>query len=73
MATSNKNEDRLYVQCLQCKNASAFLQWFSNPIIAVCGERGDRQVAATKRICKLFIRAKNEELPPVQHFDHYDD
>jgi len=48
------------------------MQWFENPIIAVCGETRERQVAQTNRLCKSFVRASDDEMPALQHFDSYD-
>ena len=49
------------------------MQWFENPLIAVCGENQERQVAETKRDCKQFVPITGEDdLPPLQHFDSYD-
>ena len=72
MAASSKNDNRQYVQCINCKRAKAFMQWFKNPVIAVCGEDGERQVAATKRMCKFFVQGEERDLPAIQHFDSYD-
>ena len=72
MANSNKENVREYVQCIHCKKAKALMQWFNNPIIAVCSETEERQVAETNRLCKLYVRAREEEQPALQHFDSYD-
>ena len=72
MAISNKENVREYVQCIHCKKAKALMQWFKNPIIAVCSETEERQVAETNRLCKLYVRAREEEQPALQHFDSYD-
>ena len=72
MAISNKELVRDYVQCIHCKKATALMQWFKNPIIAVCGETDERQVAETNRLCKLYVRANEDEMPTLQHFDSYD-
>ncbi len=72
MAISNKELVRDYVQCIHCKKATALMQWFKNPIIAVCGETNERQVAETNRLCKLYVRANEDEMPTLQHFDSYD-
>lgn len=72
MAASNKREDNAFVKCINCKQASAFYQWFENPIIAKCSILNERQVAETKRVCKLFI-PMDLDAPEVQHFDSYNE
>lgn len=72
MAATNKNNLRQYVQCASCKKAKARLQWFKNPLIVVCGENDERQVGMTNRLCKSYVFAEESELPPLQHFDSYD-
>lgn len=62
-------QDDELIQCLHCKWAT-YKQWYSNPVIALCSVRGDKQVAATKRICKDY-RERLED-PVIEHFDHYD-
>ena len=71
MASSKENQ-RHYVQCIHCKKTASLMQWFENPIIAVCGETRERQVAQTNRLCKSFVRASDDEMPALQHFDSYD-
>lgn len=70
MAINNKRGAEKFVQCLTCKNATAYYQWFENPVIAQCGATDERQVAQTKRICKSYIERFGE--PEIQHFDHYE-
>jgi len=64
MASNNE-----MVQCLYCRWAT-YKQWFKNPVVASCSIRGDKQVAATKRICKEY-KERNSE-PVIEHFDSYD-
>ena len=71
MAFSDKETIREYVQCLHCKKATALMQWFKNPVIAWCSETGERQVAATERVCKFYVKAEEDDQPPIQHFDSY--
>jgi hypothetical protein len=63
------NQSSEFVQCINCKWAT-YKQWFKNPVVATCGIRGDKQVAATKRICKEFRERVGEA--QIEHFDHYD-
>ena len=62
-----KNEET--VQCLHCRFAT-YKQWFQNPVVALCSVRGDKQVAATKRVCKYYKERPDE--PVIEHFDSYD-
>jgi hypothetical protein len=71
MASNNKRGVEEFVQCIHCQKASAYYQWFENPVIAQCGLNDERQVAQTKRICKTFVERHDE--PVIQHFDHYED
>lgn len=57
------------VQCIDCQWAK-LMQWFENPVIALCERRDERQVAATRRFCKDFIKRTTQ--PTIQHFDSYD-
>lgn len=62
-----------FVQCIHCKKVAALMQWYENPLIAVCKDTHERQVAETNRDCKLFVpNSGKDDLPPVQHFDNYD-
>ena len=47
------------------------MQWFENPIIANCKKKDDRQVAATKRLCKEFAERTGEA--DIKHFSSYED
>ena len=58
-----------FVQCIHCKWAT-YQQWFKNPIIATCGINQEKQVAATRRICKEYRERLGE--PQVVHYDKYD-
>ncbi len=58
-----------FVQCIQCKWAT-YKQWFNNPVVATCGIRGDKQVAATKRICREYRERLGA--PQIEHLDSYD-
>ncbi len=71
MASNNKTGVTEFVQCLHCKHATAYYQWYENPVIAQCAIHGDRQVAQTKRVCKTYVERYGE--PEIQHFDHYED
>lgn len=55
---------------MSCKWAE-LMQWYQNPVVAQCTKRGDRQVAATRRICKEYAHRTTE--PTITHFDHYDE
>ncbi len=57
-----------FVKCINCKWAD-LMQWMENPIIAQCNIRDERQVAASKRICKEFIERTKEA--PITHYDRY--
>lgn len=65
-----KQNDNTFVHCMDCKWAE-LMQWYDNPIIAECHRRNDRQVAATKRICKEFAERTTEA--KITHYDSYDD
>ncbi|MCR5780599.1 MAG: hypothetical protein K6G70_08675 [Bacteroidaceae bacterium] len=72
MAT--KNSGKGFVQCDTCKNAIHLVQCFENPIIAVCRDHPyQREVAATRRLCKLYRPARPEDMPPIKHFDSYEE
>ncbi len=58
-----------FVQCLQCKRAT-YQQWYDNPVIAFCNVTNEKQVAATRRICKDFRPRLGE--PEITHHDSYD-
>lgn len=47
------------------------MQWYDNPVIALCHEQDERFVAASRRLCKGFVPSGNSH-PDIQHFDHYD-
>ncbi|MBP3830156.1 MAG: hypothetical protein IJK15_06055 [Bacteroidaceae bacterium] len=47
------------------------MQWFENPVIAYCSQTDQRQVAASRRICKMFAESGIEN-PEIKHFDHYE-
>lgn len=69
MATKNYPE-REFVRCIDCKKAT-FMQWFENPVIALCSDQNERLVAASRRLCRGYVPSENPN-PDVQHFDHYD-
>lgn len=62
-------ENNIFVQCINCKRAT-FQQWFDNPVIATCNVNNEKQVAATRRICKEFRKRLDE--PQITHHDSYD-
>jgi hypothetical protein len=45
------------------------MQWFENPVVALCDINNDRQVAEAKRQCKWFEASAEE--PVIEHFDSY--
>ena len=72
MASANKRGGNdPFVKCMYCKNAGAFYQWQQNPVIAECVITKERQVALTRRLCKLYVPSSAEERE-VQHFESYD-
>ena len=71
MASNNKTGVTEFVQCLHCKHATAYYQWYENPVIAQCEIHDDRQVAQTKRVCKTYVERFGE--PEIHHFDHHED
>ncbi|MBR1682915.1 MAG: hypothetical protein IJ767_06815 [Bacteroidaceae bacterium] len=71
MPSPNKRtSENEFVSCIGCQNAKALYQWSANPIVALCGIHGERQVAQARRICKLFSPLLKEQTP-IRHFDHY--
>lgn len=66
---ASKNLESQFVKCIDCKHAR-FMQWFQNPVIAVCLTHNERQVAEAKRLCHTFAPSNKE--PDIQHFDSYD-
>ena len=67
---NDKNKEQGFVQCIRCQHAT-FMQWFENPVIAYCSQTDQRQVAASRRICKMFAESGIEN-PEIKHFDHYE-
>ena len=65
---STRPEQDSFVTCMTCKWAT-LMQWFENPVVAQCTAKGDRQVAASRRICKEY--KKRQDAPQIQHFDSY--
>ena len=65
-----KNNENVFVTCMECK-WSELMQWFENPIVAQCNAKGERQVAATKRLCKEYAVSTEEKT--VTHYDKYED
>ncbi|MBQ6434268.1 MAG: hypothetical protein IJJ94_10060 [Bacteroidaceae bacterium] len=63
-----KNSDNAFVKCIECKHAT-FMQWFENPVIAICDVTKQRQVAQAKRLCQSYAESGVE--PDIQHFDSY--
>ncbi len=59
-----------FVKCMDCKWAD-LMQWFENPIVAQCNKRNERQVAATRRICKEYAERTTEAT--ITHYDHYEE
>ena len=45
------------------------MQWFENPVIAICDVTKQRQVAQAKRLCQSYAESGVE--PDIQHFDSY--
>lgn len=66
-----KNKDDRFVKCIGCTHGT-YMQWFKNPIIAECNALGERMVAESRRICKLF-KPSGIANPEVKHYDSYDD
>ncbi|MCR4922300.1 MAG: hypothetical protein K5945_11440 [Bacteroidaceae bacterium] len=62
-------ENSEFVQCLNCKWGT-YQQWFENPVIATCSLNNEKQVAATRRICKEYRERLGE--PQILHHDSYD-
>ena len=67
---SKNNSERDFVRCIDCRKAT-FMQWFENPVIALCKDQNERLVAASRRLCRGFVPSGNAN-PEIQHFDHYD-
>ncbi|MBP3373545.1 MAG: hypothetical protein J6L60_03310 [Bacteroidaceae bacterium] len=67
---ASKQNENIFVCCINCKWAE-LMQWFENPIIANCKKKDDRQVAATKRLCKEFAERTGEA--DIKHFSSYED
>lgn len=59
--------------CVECRHAT-FMQWFENPIIAVCEILHERMVGEARRSCKFFEPSGITDIGQlnIQHFDHYD-
>jgi hypothetical protein len=55
---------------MNCKWAE-LMQWFENPVVAHCFKRKDRQVAATRRLCKEYTERGTE--PVITHYDSYEE
>jgi len=73
MASANKRGGNdPFVKCMYCKNAGAFYQWQQNPVIAECMITKERQVALTRRLCKLYVPSDSEDRE-IQHFESYDE
>lgn len=68
-----KNVDREFVHCVNCSHAT-FMQWFDNPIIAVCDIFHERMVGEANRICRHFNSSGITDVNQIviQHFDSYD-
>ena len=65
-----KQTEQTFVQCLNCKWAE-LMQWFENPVVAHCYKIKDRQVAATRRLCKEYTERGTE--PVITHYDSYEE
>ncbi|MGM9674690.1 MAG: hypothetical protein ACI3X9_04390 [Bacteroidaceae bacterium] len=65
---STKTNQDPFVSCMECRWAT-LMQWYENPVVAQCAVKGDRQVAASRRICKEY--KKRADKPQIQHFDSY--
>lgn len=63
-----KNIERDFVQCIRCKHGK-YMQWFENPVVALCDINNERQVAEAKRQCKWYEASAEE--PVIEHFDSY--
>lgn len=70
MALKNSSE-REFVRCMECRHAT-FMQWYENPIVANCSQLGERTVAQSNRVCKLFAPSGTAH-PAVTHYENYDE
>lgn len=69
MAKNTNKENK--IRCIDCAHAT-YMQWFENPIIAMCNMRNERMVAESEHICGMYQDAGPRK-PEIQHFDCYSD
>lgn len=63
-----KKKEKKLVTCSDCAH-STLMQWFSNPVIAYCNTRNEKEVAQARRLCQSYEQTKRPKT--IKHYDSY--